>query len=345
MLFRSDSLGRDVIAIAHNRVPSQAPGLANTALPDRPWLDERYLTFTKLDAESKPLWICDARGNLVMQYITPPKSNHTPLYDQPNPDWRPAYDMLSNAVPCYDIAGNLLFQHSMDAGDRWMLMDAAGKPMLAWDVNETPQGTATTRESRFYSTDYDKLHRPTAQWLKINNGPRVMVERYEYQDAVTSDVNNLNGQLVRHYDPSGRIETKRRDFKGNVQEIHRTFTRDATVSRVNWDVADDTALNGLLEQETYVLLTEHDALNRMTRLYNWHRPAQNRLAIYLPRYNERGVLVSEDLVMRATGYAPNTGTRTTAIQEIRYDAKDQKRICSSGMGLSHVMSMTSRPSG
>ena len=36
--------------------------------------------------------------------------------------------MPADAVPCYDIAGNLLFQHSMDAGDRWMLMDAAGQP-------------------------------------------------------------------------------------------------------------------------------------------------------------------------------------------------------------------------
>ena len=55
-----DSLGREVIAIAHNRTGG---------------VDEKYLTFTKLDAEGKPLWIRDARGNLVMQYITPPKND------------------------------------------------------------------------------------------------------------------------------------------------------------------------------------------------------------------------------------------------------------------------------
>ena len=37
-----DSLGREVISVAHNRIGG---------------LDERYLTFTKLDAEGKPLWI------------------------------------------------------------------------------------------------------------------------------------------------------------------------------------------------------------------------------------------------------------------------------------------------
>jgi RHS repeat-associated protein len=306
-----DSLGREIIAVAHNRVKDTTGN----------WQDEQYLTFTKLDAEGKPLWIRDARGNLVMQYITPPKANNDPSDAMP-----------SDSAPCYDIAGNLLFQHSMDAGKRWMLMDAAGKPMLAWDLNETSQGNAATRENRFYRTDYDPLHRPTAQRLTINSATRVMVERYEYQDAVANDVNNLNGQLVRHYDPSGRIETIRRDFKGNVQEIRRTLTRDATVSVVNWDVTDVTAINGLLEQETYVQLNEYDALNRMTRLYNWHRQGQNSVAIYLPRYNRRGLLGSEDLVIRATSYDPASGTLTKAIQEIRYNAKGQKTYLQLGNG-------------
>ena len=122
-----DSLGREVIAIAHNKY-TNAAGILK---------DEKYFTFTKLDAEGKPLWIRDARGNLVMQYITPAKANNDPS------DAIPA-----SAVPCYDIAGNLLFQHSMDAGDRWMLMDAAGKPMLAWDTNQTPDVTPTSSENR-----------------------------------------------------------------------------------------------------------------------------------------------------------------------------------------------------
>lgn len=320
-----DSLGREVIAIAHNRV-EDANGTYTVS--GKHYRNEYYLTFTKLDAEGKPLWICDARGNLVMQYIMPPNSNHTPLYDQPNPDWRPAYDMPSNAVPCYDIAGNLLFQHSMDAGDRWMLMDAAGKPMLAWDMNETPQGNAATRENRFYRTDYDALHRPNAQWLTINTDAPIMVERFEYQDAVSNDINNLNGQLVRHYDPSGLVETKRRDFKGNVHEVHRTLNNAPDQAVIDWQ----TNPASQLDTETYVQIAEHDALNRMTRLYNWHRPADNRVAIYLPRYNERGVLLSEEVVMRATGYDPTTGSRTTDIQKILYNAKGQKTYLQLGNG-------------
>jgi len=288
-----DSLGREVIAIAHNSTNG---------------VDELYLTFTKLDAEGKPLWIRDARGNLVMQYITPAKANN----DVSNA-------MPANAVPCYDIAGNLLFQHSMDSGDRWMLMDAAGKPMLAWDLNETPQGTTATRENRFYRTDYDALHRPTALWLTINANVPIMIERYEYQDAVTPDVHNLNGQLIRHYDSSGLVEAIRRDFKGNVREVRRILVKDATASIVDWQ----GNLASKLEIETYAQLTEHDALNRMTRQENWHKLGGVG-AVYTPIYNERGALKSETFTLN--------GTATNAIEDIRYNAKGQKEYLELGNG-------------
>jgi RHS repeat-associated protein len=286
-----DGLGREVIAIAHNRTNG---------------VDERYLTFTKLDAEGKPLWIRDARGNLVMQYISPTKANN----DASNA-------MPANTVPCYDIAGNLLFQHSMDAGDRWMLMDSAGKPMLAWDMND--KGAGTAQQQRLYRTEYDALHRPTAQWLTVDADVPIMVERYEYQDAVTPDVTNLNGQLIRHYDPSGLMETVRRDFKGNVQEVRRTLVKEATASVVDWQ---DNSANKL-ETETYVQLTEHDALNRMTRQENWHKLGGTG-AIYTPTYNERGGLKSETLTLR--------GTVTEAIEGIRYNAKGQKESLKLGNG-------------
>ncbi len=324
-----DSLGREVIAIAHNRVKDPNGQLV---LGGEKYRDDYYLTYTKLDAEGKPLWIRDARGNLVMQYITPAKANNDPSNAMP-----------ATSVPCYDIAGNLLFQHSMDAGDRWMLMDAAGKPMLAWDMNETPQGASSNRETRFYTTDYDQLHRPTAQWLTINSATRNMVERFEYGDTKNPDgsINanlagyqaaNLIGQLVRHYDPSGCLETIRRDFKGNVQEVHRTLNNAPDQPVIDWQSSPESQLetdaNG--NPVTYTQITEHDALNRMTRLFNWHLPAENRIAIYIPRYNERGALKGEDLVMRATGYDPTTGTRTNAIKEIRYNAKGQKRYLKLG---------------
>ena len=237
-----DSLGRQVVSIAYNRVKDAAGQLQ----------DVKYLTFTRLDTEGKPLWIINARGNRVMQYVTPPVSDNKP------------YDPVTGYTPCYDIAGNLLFQHSMDAGDRWMLMDAAGKPMLAWDTNEfQDKNTSPAIQNRLFFTQYDALHRPTAHWLTMDGGAAQMIERFEYVDTKDKDANaltnNLIGQAVRHYDPSGLTQLIRRDFKGNVEEIQRQLTNQYQAAVIDWQANPQS----MLENETYVQVTEYDALNRM----------------------------------------------------------------------------------
>jgi RHS repeat-associated protein len=289
-----DSLGREVITIAHNRTNG---------------INEKYVTFTKLDAEGKPLWIRDARGSLVMQYVFP-----YALDNRSEPQ---------NYAPCYDIAGNLLFQHSMDAGDRWMLMDAMGKPMLAWDEYK-PDEANNTVENRRYFTEYDALHRPTEQWLTIDNQPPVMVERYEYQDGIINDPKNMNGQLVSHYDPSGLVETVRRDFKGNVLEVKRRMNNQPKESLIDWKgINQGINPDAKLVSETFTQRTEYDAMNRMKRQENWHL-ANRTPAIYTPQYNLRGILVSETLSVR--------GQETKAILNIEYDAKGQRTRIQYGNG-------------
>ena len=323
-----DSLGRDVIAIAHNRTDG---------------VDTRYLTYTKLDAEGKPLWIRDARDNLVMQYIIPPKK--TRLADENNEEM-PADSISGTKVysaPCYDIAGNLLHQHSMDAGDRWMLMDAAGKPMLAWDFNDVQDYAVNfTEERRLYFTEYDALHRPTRQWLNTWSRPRPQpgsagaaftanppeqIERFVYRDAVANGAANLNGQITHHYDPSGLVQSIFRDFKGNVQEVRRRLVDNPRTSRTDWTALTNVDGSDKLESETYVQITEHDALGRMVRLFNWHR-ADKPVAVYEPKYNERGLLESELIQLHATkkpgGYDPEPNEPKPGIQNIRYNAKGQK---------------------
>jgi len=315
-----DSLGRNVVSIAHNRRqypddPSPSP-------------DEKSLTFTKLDAEGKPLWIRDARKNLVMQYIRPPMPNHQ------------AADAASGFVPCYDIAGNLLYQHSMDAGERWTLNDAAGKPMFAWDSNERrDENGVALNEDRVFSTFYDALHRPTEQWLTINAGSPQMIGRSEYIDASSNVANaqsrNLCGQLHQHYDPSGLTQTERIDFKGSPLELHRCLVADYKAPVIDWQTTPANPPESHLEAETFIQITEYDALKRMTRLYNWHHGTGSRVAVYEPHYNQRSLLESEDLVVRATktatGYSEGAGSkRTPVIQAIAYDAKGQRQAIGYG---------------
>ncbi len=98
---------------------------------------------------------------------------------------KPAYDMPADAVPCYDIAGNLLFQHSMDAGDRWMLMDAAGKPMLAWDFNDKAarqcgdaDRTVSTHRLRCAAPAYGAVAHHQRRRASMSNGTNIMT-RYK----------------------------------------------------------------------------------------------------------------------------------------------------------------------
>ena len=304
-----DSLGREVIAIAHNRFKDRS-GVVR---------DEQYVTFTKLDAEGKPLWIRDARGNIVMRYTVPQTS---------------ASDPLTDFYPTYDIAGNLLFQHSMDAGNRWMLNDAAGKPLFAWDINDRHDGTGTSiPERRMFVTTYDELHRPVETSLTINEGAPQIIERFVYVDGPSGDMTkNLRGQLRQHFDQSGLMHMEAYDFKGQSLEVHRQLAADYKAPVLHWPESDPTSS---LEAERFVKITEYDALSRMIRLYNWHHGVGSRVAVYEPTYSERGVLKSEELVVGATktttSYSEGGGSRRDqVIQDITYDAKGQRESISYG---------------
>ncbi|MEI7769420.1 MAG: SpvB/TcaC N-terminal domain-containing protein, partial [Chloroflexales bacterium] len=204
-----DSLGREVIVIAHNRTSG---------------VDAKHLTFSKLDAEGKPLWVQDARGNRVMQYVMPPLPVGAHPFDDPQ-NLTP-----QGCAPCYDIAGNLLFQHSMDAGERWMLNDAAGKPLLAWN----------SRGFRSRAM-YDALHRPSEVFVQaagdttlagvprnaaLPPDPEALVEKRVYGERHPDASANLRGRPYRIYDSAGVATSARYDFKGNLLTGSRRFAHD-----------------------------------------------------------------------------------------------------------------------
>lgn len=305
-----DSLGREVVSIAHNRVRTNAEVLQ----------DKKYLTFTKLDAEGKPLWIRDARNNRVMQYIT-----------LPVPDSQ-LTDPVSGFVPCYDIAGNLLFQHSMDAGDRWMLNDATGKPMLAWD----------DRKHRF-RTEYDELHRPTGSFVKgadpLNANREIQFEKVVYGDTPSNGLSdaaklqlNLRGKPYQQFDTAGVVVSKGQnpatgaeeafDFKGNLLRSTRQLIQ-------NYKKTPDWSQATGLEKEVFSSSTRYDALNRPVQMV---APHSNKLGstfnVIRPGYNEANLLERVDLWGGQTNepttlLSPNTAS-DRIVKNIDYDAKGQR---------------------
>jgi RHS repeat-associated protein len=304
-----DSLGREVISVAHNRVKDAAGGLK----------DEKYLTFTKLDAEGKPLWIRDARKNLVMQYITPPVPNNQ------------ATDPTAGFAPCYDIAGNLLFQHSMDAGDRWTLNDAAGKPMLAWNNRD-----------HSFRIDYDPLHRPVGSFVK-GADPKdptrvIQFEKVVYGDtpgnglAVDPTQLNLRGKPYKHHDTAGIVTSlghnpatgkdEAFDFKGNLLRSTRRLASD-------YKSTPDWSKNPVLDAETFTSSTRYDALNRPIQLVAPHSDQPGaKLNVIRTSYNEANLLERVDVWLEQTAEPaalldPKTAS-LNAVANIDYNAKGQR---------------------
>jgi RHS repeat-associated protein len=329
-----DSLGREVVSITHNRVEDSGGVLT---FGGRQWSDEFAVSYTKLDGEGKALWVRDALGNIVEQHLIPIKPARLA---GSAPDTVPA-----GSGPCYDIAGNLLFTHSMDSGDRWMLADATGKQLVIWDVNawEPTAGpaSAAVTDRRLIYTIYDALHRPMERWLRIDGGVRALVESFEYRDtaqlspAALADNRrrNLVGKAATHWDVSGRATIERISFDGETEAVTRTLVADPRLDVVDWNVSDR---NALLAAETFEHVVEYDALGRPTTILNWHRGPGSRVAVYEPRYNERGLLAGEDLVVGATRTATAIGrlggTRTAAIRSVTYDAKGQRLAVALGNG-------------
>src|SRR5450759_2993197 len=103
------------------------------------------------------------------------------------------------------MLGNLCYQNSIDAGERWMLADVMGKPLRLWDSRK-----------QIFSYVYDNLHRP--QQLLVNTGTGdVAFEEYHYVEEVAGGIaDNLRGKLYKHFDTAGLVTIDAYDFKGNA---------------------------------------------------------------------------------------------------------------------------------
>ncbi|MEQ1742476.1 MAG: SpvB/TcaC N-terminal domain-containing protein [Candidatus Nitrotoga sp.] len=273
-----DSLGRDVISVAHNRWKDDQGTLH----------DEKAATCTKLDAEGKPLWIRDARGNLVMQYLTPPVPSNQ------------ATDPVTGFVPCYDIAGNLLFQHSMDAGERWMLNDAAGQPLVGWDSRGFMRRIT-----------YDALRRPTGL-LVTENGTERLAERTVYGEA-QGVANNHRARVYQVFDAAGVVTTVAYDFKGNPLQTTRELLPDYK-SAVDWQQ------NPAANDGTFTSSNSYDALNRPVTV------TAPDGSVYRPTFNEANLLDKVDVNLRGAA------TATPFVTNINYDAKGQRELIAYGNG-------------
>jgi RHS repeat-associated protein len=232
--------------------------------------DEFYLTRVNLDIEGNLRQVIDARGNVVMQYK-------------------------------YDMLGNKIYQRSMDAGQRWLLMNILGNPLRTWDERD--------QEFQYF---YDILYRPTHSKVIGGDGDTPInniFERIFYgEEEANPELKNLRGQVIKQYDTGGILVMPEYDFKGQPKSITRKLFKNYK-GVANWT---DTNLVADLESESFTFITETDALGRITKQY---APDGS---IITPSYNEAGLLNSGSVTHS------DPAITTAYIKDIDYNEKGQR---------------------
>lgn len=232
--------------------------------------DEFYLTTVDLDIEGNLRKVTDARGNTVMQYK-------------------------------YDMLGNKIYQNSMDAGQRWLLVDILGNPLRTWDERN--------HEFLYF---YDILHRLTSSKVMGGDGEfplNHIFERIFYGESESNpEQKNLRGKAIKRYDSGGILVMPEYDFTGQPKSSVRKLFKNYK-GLVNWI---DENLVADLELEGFTVMSETDALGRATV-----QTAPDGSVIKL-LYNEAGLLTSESVAHTAPAID------TTYIKDIDYNEKGQR---------------------
>jgi RHS repeat-associated protein len=208
--------------------------------------------------------------------------------------------------------GGELHRTSVDAGQRWMLYDAAGQHLLAWD----------SREHQIRCT-YDAERRPVGLYVTTGTGPERLAEQIIYGEGLaTAETQNLRGAPYQHQDEAGLVNTVQRDFKGNTLASARQLLADY-VDDVDWSSGP------ALADETFTADTTFDALNRVTTATS---PDGD---LTTPTFNERSLLASVSVKLASTAAV------ATVVAKATYDAKGQRQAVAYGNGAATAYSYDS----
>jgi RHS repeat-associated protein len=263
-----DSLGRTFLTVAHNRFKR---GDSPPADPPEEAFNHAHVVY---DIEGNQREAIDALGRVVMRYD-------------------------------YDMLGHQIHSASMDADERWMLHDVAGRVRYAWD----------SRDHRL-ATEYDVLGRPVAVYLATGGGPQLLVGRTVYGESQPdAEANNLRGRPHQAFDGAGVVATGEYDFKGNALRTSRQLTVDYK-STPDWSTTVE------LEVEIFTTRTAFDALSRPV---SQTTPDNTTIR---PTYNEANLLESVEANLRGGA------TVQSFVTGIDYDAKGQRQRIDYGNGVS-----------
>jgi RHS repeat-associated protein len=225
----------------------------------------QYETTTTFDIVGNPLAVTDALQRAAMKRD---------------------FNLLSQA--CHSL--------SIDAGERWSLVDVMGHPLRHWD------GRGQTLR-----TTYDALRRPVQAFVLPATGPEILAETTTYGEDYTGGdpaTLNLRGRVWQNQDGAGLATSEAYDFKGNLLSSTRQCVSDYHVTP-DWSQPQTLG-------EVFRKSTTWDALDRPVTMTTPDG------SVVRPTYNEATLL--ETLGVNVSGGA----TPTPFVGNIDYNEKGQR---------------------
>jgi RHS repeat-associated protein len=205
----------------------------------------------------------------------------------------------------YDMVGAEIHRVSVDAGERWLLPDAAGQHLLGWDGF-----------GRQISADHDALRRPTGLHVTLPGATSGrLAEQVVYGETLanaTAQAKNLRGAVYQHYDEAGIAATVQRDFDGNVTTATRQLLSDFS-GDIDWSQSQP------LDSDVFTTAKAYDALGRPVSLTTPDGSVTSQV------FNERSLLT-------AVTVAPPGAAAVRYVTSISYDAKGQRQSLVYGNG-------------
>jgi len=221
----------------------------------------------------------------------------------------------------YAMTGEVLKTVSADAGTRWQLHNIMGNPIYARDARNIE-----------VMTRHDALQRPIAIHIKGGDGAVPLdqiTERIIYGDSLDENGKpfvtdpekaNQRGQLYRHYDQTGVLQSSAYSILGRPLQAGRQLRQDYK-QEANWNDVSAETLAKLLQPTIYQETFQYDALGRIKAATN---PDGN---ISEPTYHISGRLNQIQVL-------PQSGQQAEIyVQGIDYNAKGQRQSITYGNGV------------
>ncbi|VAX04050.1 Putative insecticidal toxin complex, partial [hydrothermal vent metagenome] len=264
------------------------------------------------------------------------------------------YDILGNLLEVTDAKNRKAFVYhyslvpessplridSIDAGQRWITVDATGQEVERRDS-----------KGSLILQNVDTLLRPSHFWARDDEAGTVSLrqhsvygdggEKIDESDPKYKEAQSKNtlGQLIQHYDEAGSVSTTGFDFKGNPLDSTRQVIADKHLLKgiengannnwnikafqVNWQPSVNSTIEAhatqLLNPTQYTTSSRFDALNRATEVL-YPENVENHRAKLTPSYNHSGVL--ESVALDGKPY----------VERIAYNAKGQRILIAYGNG-------------